>query len=295
MAGRSQYWVDIHQGGTPLGAGFFITARYVLTARHCLRRIRRDDDTLDLHCADGEVVAARLYQSGADADLALIETTKPKDWSIALPRPDLPRARDGWTDPYRPTASDPYLKGLIEHAPVPYLCADGTTVQALQLGCDQALGDYSGYSGSPVERLVEHSEEHCDSDDARLLGILLEQHLDRENPDRASGVLFAATIGEVLERFDYFGLAHFERILGLRLTPADPPPFASEPSSVVEPPSVVEPARSSLRAKIAEASALVDGLEDWVSRGLLDPDEVRVMASRIANSIVDAGIAEMTR
>ncbi|NUR63291.1 MAG: trypsin-like peptidase domain-containing protein [Catenulispora sp.] len=272
MAGASQYWVDIHQGGTRLGAGFFITARYVLTARHCLRRIRHDDDTLDLHCADGEVVAARVYRFPVDADLALIETIKPKDGPIALPRPDLPQARDSWADPYRPSQSDPYLKGLVEEAPVSYLCADGTSVQALQLGCEQALGDYSGYSGSPVERAD-------DEDEGSLLGILLEQYLDRENPDRATGVLFAATIGEVLERFDYFGLSHFERILGVRLGAVELPRQAPDPSP--------------LRSKIDKASALMDSLEDWSARGLLDPDEMRVMASRIALSIVDSGIAEM--
>ena len=46
-------------------------------------------------------------------------------------------------------------------------------IEAIQLDCSQPIGDYAGYSGSPIER----SEP---PDRRMLLGILLEQYPEQQ-------------------------------------------------------------------------------------------------------------------
>lgn len=92
-------------------------------------------------------------------------------------------------------------------ASVPYECERGETVDALQLKCRQHLGDYGGYSGSPVEKQFEQHAE--------LIGLLVEQYFDRESPNRAANVLFAATIRGALQRFRTFDVSHLAAVLGI--------------------------------------------------------------------------------
>ena len=286
----SEYWVNICQHGTRLGAGFFIMPRYVLTARHCLGEIQ-EDDTVELYCADGEPVDGRLYRRLIDADLALIETIKPRDAPLDLPRARPPSPREHWTNPYRPTNSEPFLHGIIAHPAVGFLCADGASVEALQLSCEQRLGSYAGYSGSPIERE--------DAEGTVLLGILLEQYPDRESPERATDVLFAATIKDALSRFDCFSVSHLLDVLdppSLPIGSAVPAPApASGPGGYVDTGAANEPSTGKRQLSLGDASALVDKFEEWVDRGLLDLGSLQELTLRIAKSVVEASISEMTR
>ena len=264
----SRYWVDILQRGVPLGAGFFVTKRYVLTARHCLRRIDPEDDFVDLRCADGIVVQGRLYyQPHGEVDMALIEVGKPPD--VPLPSPDVSTHGDPWNSPYRPTDGDPLLSGVVDDPALAYRCADRSTVEALQLMCDQPLDNYEGYSGSPVER--------ADSDFPALIGILLEQNRDRLDGRRATGVLFAATIRDALNRFDCFANAHLLRILA---PDVDLPAVAPAPTVAAPGPG------QSMEEMVAAASAFADRMANWVEADLMRPEDARVLMLRVATDIV---------
>ena len=280
----SRYFVEISRQGSVLGAGFFVMPHLVLTARHCVKGVL-DDDIIDLHCADGEELTGRLDQLALDADLALIEITKPRTSPIELLRALPPRRREAWTNPYRPAADFPYLGGVITHPKVSYACADGATVEAIQLACEEEPGDYSGYSGSPIERL--------DEKEPALLGILLEQYLDRVTPERATNVLFAATMNDALRRFERFNVDHLLGVL-------HPQAEVSQPAGRPVPQPRADaaqkrPARGAVREKLDEASALVDLFKQWADEGVLDPSYVNEATLRIAKSVVESGISEMTR
>lgn len=92
---------------------------------------------------------------------------------------------------------------------------------------DQCLGDYSGYSGGPVETSAPDRQPV-------VVGILLEQVPDRADVGRNANVLFSATIKEAMQRFDHFDVLHLLDVLrpapGKHLVPppyepgGDPPP-----------------------------------------------------------------------
>ena len=148
----SDYWIEISQHGARLGAGFLLTRRYALTAFHCLRELPSDDEQLELSFAGGEVGPGRVHERSPEADLALIDILKPHESPVVLPNADRASRGDSWSAPYRPGPSDPYLSGDVLSGGMPYVCEAGNSIEALQLDCSQHLGDYSGYSGGPVER-----------------------------------------------------------------------------------------------------------------------------------------------
>ena len=100
------------------------------------------------------------------------------------------RARPGlgWNDPYRPNAEDVCLDGMVTAAPVSYQCRAGDEIEAIQLTCNQLLGDYSGYSGSPLMR------DYPDGSQG-VLGILIEQRSDlAPEAQRGANVLIGTSV-----------------------------------------------------------------------------------------------------
>jgi len=147
------YWVELSQRGRRLGAGFLLTRCHVLTALHCLRGAAPDLDALDVTLAGGETVTGRVYRRSLEADLALIDIELPD--SVDCPpllQPDRAAANEIWYNPYRPSFSHVFLNGNVAIAPARYQCQGGDVIEAMQLGCLQPVGDYTGYSGSPIER-----------------------------------------------------------------------------------------------------------------------------------------------
>lgn len=283
MSGESSdanYWVEIFQSKRKLGAGFVLTRHYVLTALHCLRGLDPSNLELELSFASGEVVPGRVYQRAPEADLALVDILKPRDSAFRLPNADRAAQGDTWFAPYRPRGDDPHLAGDVVSGATVYRCEGGDEIEALQLNCSQDIGGYSGYSGSPVER-------HGANQDPSLIGMLLEEYPDRRS-DRASGVLFAATIAEAMRRFDCLGINHLMGILTAddnQPLPTRQPGAAGRATSVQTQQS--QASRQSQEPVIAKASSLLAALDEWAAGNVLNPMDVYALKLRVAERVVE--------
>lgn len=287
--GSTDYWVEIRRCGTRLGAGFVLTRHYVLTASHCLRSVKSDDEHLELSFAGGGVSPGRVRERAAGADLALIDILKPHENPSPVPHADRAGQGDTWFAPYRPSASDPYLSGDVLNEAIPFKCAAGSEIQALQLSCSQSLGDYAGYSGGPVERRVSDGN-------SALLGVLLEQYPDRQSAERASDVLFAATIAEALRCFNYLDVEHLLKILsGDNAAPDEGPSAHGRPARRARRVRHKQPAavsRTSGESRIAYANSLVELFREWADSGALDPMEVPILTQQVARRLIKSRWAD---
>jgi Trypsin-like peptidase domain len=285
---REEYWIEISQAGVRLGAGFFLTRCHVLTAFHCLRGAVPGNDEVDISFSAGATLSGRIYRRSPKADLALIDIPDPGNWPT-LPNPDQAHVGETWHNPYRPSNTHAYLSGHVAATPVAYECEGGETIEAIQLGCLQPLGDYAGYSGSPIE--------HSGQDDGRvLLGILLEQYPEQYSdllaPKRATTVLFAATIAEVFRRFDCFDV---NNLLKLLMSPSHEVTKESSPNNVpaqdwadkaVTPLGRARQIAGPIESTIDAAHSILVSLREWESCGLLEGLDVSTLRSGVLQKLI---------
>lgn len=319
-APETGYWVDLLQGERRLGAGFLLNRCFVLTALHCLRpmdaqQAKGGAGELVIALGDERRVRGRVCRRAAEADLALIEIDASHEVALPVPAAHVATPGDPWRGPYRPTPGDVRLSGSIDHGAVSYTCVAGASIEALQLTADQQLGDYSGYSGGPVEG------GGADADPV-VLGILLEQAMDRHSRDqRAANVLFAATIAEALRRFDHFDVGHLIDVLrppggtgapgraggtggadteqpglpasGPASAPSSGPASASASAVPVPAPVPVVPAPGP--EPVAEAETLLVALRQWAENGLIDPTEAAAHRVDVVRRLIDGKLGESAR
>lgn len=193
----SSYCLHIVDGGAVNGCAFLIAGRYAITAAHCVEELAGEGDELNLVSSDGTrelTVVVRHLQ--LDQDLALLELRTPLLADLNTPPLGQPASGDDWTSSFRPALTEALIGGRIQSCDLEYELANGNRILALQLVEDGRIGDYSGYSGGPVE-LSHGSAGH------RIVGVLLEQHEDRSSsPARmgvATGVLVAARIEPIYD------------------------------------------------------------------------------------------------
>ncbi|GAA2651134.1 hypothetical protein GCM10010400_03010 [Streptomyces aculeolatus] len=256
------YWVDLYQDRRRLGAGFLLTRRYVLTALHCLRGLAPDDVDVGIVLADGEHLDGRLRCRAPDADLALIEVAAHHRLSPRIPNAGHALPGWHWRGPYRPSAAEAALSGTIDHRADDFACEGGASIEALQLSVEQLLGDYSGYSGGPVEGAA-------DGGDPAVVGILLEQAPDRADGKRAGNVLYAATIAEAIARFDHLQVSHLIDVLRPR-------------ADAWEAPEADE------RKPQEKAEAWFHRLEQWSEQGYMDPVQIAELRFMVAQRAISS-------
>ncbi|MEV0123219.1 trypsin-like peptidase domain-containing protein [Streptomyces sp. NPDC050703] len=285
------YWVDLYQAQQRLGGGFLLTRRFVLTALHCLRGLAIDE-SVGIELADGNRVSGRVCREDKEADLALVEIGAGHQVTLPIPTADVARDGDRWRGPYRPAAHEARLSGRVSAGSAPYLCVGGATIEALQLTAEQHLGDYSGYSGGPVEGVGNRGTQP-----PAVVGILIEQAPDRAAEARAANVLFAATIREAIRRFDHLDVVHLIDVLRPPSLddhqepasgPAHPDPRGDHPPAPTRDRGPEQPARASVTpARFVGTEALLLQLDAWAQRSLIDPSQIAELKFMAVKALID--------
>ncbi|WP_066955562.1 trypsin-like peptidase domain-containing protein [Streptomyces lushanensis] len=262
------YWVDLYQGEQRLGGGFLVDRWRVITALHCLGGLTALDADLDIVLADGSQVEGRVRRQDEGADLALIEISSQFDVTRPIPVAGVAQGGERWRSPYRPAENEAELGGHVDNGALAYKCVGGAKIEALQLTASQPLGDFSGYSGGPVESTAPDREP-------AVLGILLEQLPDRASPHsgRYTNVLFAATIGEAMRRLNLLDAGHLMDVLRPGRSEHVPQLMSGADSSPLTP--------ANRMARVDSAMRIIQQLSDL---GVMDPvsaDQVKFHAVKL--------------
>ncbi|GLY92850.1 serine protease [Actinoplanes sp. NBRC 103695] len=156
----------VHAKG-PTGSGFSIatatgrSSRVMLTAAHVVRD--RDPSSIVFVHPDGRGFPVERVESDEDIDVAVPHLRAELDGFVAA------RVRDrlAWQVDARPRDNDPRLTGEVIDSRRLFSKSGGRDVRVVQLRAHEAIGDYQGYSGSPVMLGLTESPP--------VLGVLIEQ------------------------------------------------------------------------------------------------------------------------
>lgn len=182
----------IRSGDRDRGAAVAIAPRIAVTANHVVR----SQDVAALRYFEDSGRAIRVERvDGDDAlDVALLHLKE--DATDVLP---LGEAADGfaWRVEMQPRGNDPWLTGSITAAQRRFINQRKHETQVVQLHVNEVLGEYAGYSGSPVL---------LDARPGVVIGILVEelrlrlpQQIGQTVP--ASNVLYAIPTRSILAQF----------------------------------------------------------------------------------------------
>ncbi|MFJ2008556.1 S1 family peptidase [Streptomyces chartreusis] len=285
---ETQYWVRICEGERCLGAGFLITRAFVLTALHCLRWRSAGNSRFDLELPDGRRLAGQLCEEIKDADLALIAVEDAESHGLAPAAPtDWPRPEVGWRGTYCPPSEETRLSGRVTHETVDYRNAADGVFKAVQLTVDQQLGTYDGYSGSPVDTAGAQArhEQHGQTAPRPVVGILMEERLDRADASRVSNVLIAASVLHAMDRFTQFSIGHLRNQVSVPESHRPAPPAAQAQQGDEE----------HTTPSLTSTDLYLRQLQRWEEEGVLSQEEateerrwaLRLLRRRLAQGPVD--------
>lgn len=165
---------------------------WAVTANHCVKRIAIGD-ALVLSDIGGTSYTGTLWSRDDQRDVALIRILEPRYGTVT---PPIASGTENchWKSPCRPSLRDPQLSGEVSVAAAAFKCKAGATVTALQLISHQELNDFSGYSGSPIQQGLAEA-------DTTLVGLLIEQHPNPTDATKATNVIWALGIFEMVQVF----------------------------------------------------------------------------------------------
>lgn len=272
--------IEIIKDGKRLGGGLLITRRLALTAAHCLAPIAASRGTqVRVELSRGQILRAQVRDVCIGSDLAVIDLLDPLPAELSLPTADRCSREDPWIAPYRPAGrTDPYLAGTVIDPSITYQCEGGDAIEASQLHSRVSIGDFSGYSGGPIERPESGAHRHA------LVGILLEQYPDRQNPDRASDTLFSATIKHALSLFDCFDVSNLIDLLASSSREKSRNSSHAKLDAVPLGAAQAPPEEDRIRA----GQTILEALYSWAKLGLLLPEEVSVLRLEVARGVTAA-------
>ncbi|WP_335986637.1 S1 family peptidase [Glycomyces sp. MUSA5-2] len=270
---KDQYHVNLLYSGTELGAGFIVNSRYVLTAAHCLRWLPPDTLGVQIQLASGARIDGTVVEQHPRKDLALIEIGQSEEFIPRPPCAEKSRPDDRWASGYRPSQSDPEISGTVLACDMDYQCVGGDTIKALQLKTRTDIGDYSGYSGSPIEQRNDDLNPY-------LTAILIEQYPDRQHPERSSNVLFATDLGTALTAFSQFDVKHLHGVLA---------PELDDASAIENTPNQEE--RSEATRAIDDSRVFMAEVDAWEAGGLIDQQTASQLRLRIIERTLDRGLS----
>lgn len=272
-------WVRIFCHGDNRGGGVLLTSQLVVTAAHCVKDVAvgHDSGAVMVSVGHGTPILAEVVDKADQWDLALVKLSVPVGSSIQLPWASDCYRGDGWFAPSRPTQADPELEGSVSNTLV-YECVAGGQIQAIQLLTRADLGVYEGYSGGPVFLTPESSN--------RVAGVLIEQHPDRAGGDRATNVLFAATMAGAIDQFEKLSTSYLLRYL---MSASPTPPAAASVAVTVAEDQVHAHAVAS--GHPAQRRATV--AQEWLGEfGVLDPEVRSVHQALVSKWVIEHGAEE---
>jgi hypothetical protein len=178
--------------GADHGSGFALDARLVVTANHVIGA--SDAAALQFETDAGRTLKIEQVDRDVDLDVAVLRVAEDLTEVFAVGR-----AVQGakWAVETQPLGNDPRLDGTITVLRRKLQKSPGHFVWVMQLQVEQELGNYGGYSGSPVL---------LDSPEGGVIGVLDEQVRMRltaaaVQPPPAANVLYAIPIADVVQRF----------------------------------------------------------------------------------------------
>lgn len=291
------YTVTLLSGDDVLGGGFFMTHRFVVTAAHCLRSLGegKRDVRVKVDGSSTAPLAGVVLDVNSHLDLALVHVV-PGDVVVTPPIPDTCFRGDSWRSPYRPSLDDPVLAGDVIEGSVDYKCAGGSVIDALQLHTDVELGDYSGYSGGPIERTLG-------VDMPTLVGVMLEQYPNRAIADIYTDVLFAATMAVAMECFPELAPHNLLAALDRHADQSDHTPSQAQQDTAnigkerlrqreSQSNDSVDAEIHQMAAQIRIADMKLRAYRSWVAEGLLEVEDARVAQALVSRRVADMGSLE---
>ena len=180
-----------------VGSAFTVAPQVALTAGHVVRAVAGKSSRTDS--------VVYIPEGGARITIGEIEVDRVLDVAVAhlegAVRETLAIAkaanRMSWRVQSRPRLNDPTLTGTVTEHLRAMRNAQGEDTHVVQLWVQQEVGDYAGYSGSPV--VVGGTPFGA------VIGVLVEQGRWRKNSQSGqwpvSNVLYAAPIEAIVSRF----------------------------------------------------------------------------------------------
>jgi tetratricopeptide (TPR) repeat protein len=198
------------------GAAFAITARLAVTAHHVVRE--REAASLRFIEDSGRTIEIDRVEGDEELDIALLHLRA--DASDVLP---LGEAADefNWRVEMQPRGNDPWLTGRITAARRKFINQRKYETQVVQLQVNELLGEYVGYSGSPV--LLDAYPNFVVGVLVEELRLRVQRQIGQTVP--ASNVLYAIPASSIIARF--------RLTLPLRSAPARSSPRGSSEAVVL--------------------------------------------------------------